>query len=199
MIWPRGRHAVRWLAAKVEVNRGVILAFSLMLGVLLGGLVYVGREQLNDAQSQRDALHERDRQLGAAIGRIERLERPTPADVRRQVRRLLRSVTPVQARRLQQRAGGPQAPPGLPGDGGGSNGPGGGPGPQGPPSGEGPRGGTGPPGPPGPQGVPVLPSPVPPEPMPPVPTVPEIPPVPPVPGAPGLGGLVCNLLPLLCP
>jgi hypothetical protein len=119
-------HAGRWLAARVELYRGVIVAWSVMLGLLLGGLILLADRQFDEGRK-------RDRQIREAVARLDALERPSPAEIRRLIRRLLRGLTPEQAREIRERAvrpepfggggrspgTGPQSPPRPPPEGGG--------------------------------------------------------------------------------
>jgi len=85
----------------VVVSRGGIVAVSVTLGLLLGGFLYLARQEAHHAAEQRAALHQRDEQLADAIRRIEGLERPTQAEIRALLGRLLRELdlTPELRRR----------------------------------------------------------------------------------------------------
>lgn len=150
--------AIARIARQVEVNRYAIIGLSLVVGLVLGVAIYVGRKEATHAQEARQSLRKRDRELTGAIKRISALEKPSLAErrkrleqlistldrarARRLIRKILQQATPRQRRELREvmppGAGGPpRSPPARsrpPGDSPGPS-PGSGPSPGGRPSG----------------------------------------------------------------
>lgn len=105
-------HGLRlWATEPVVVTRAKVVVLAWLLGLILGGLVYVTVKEFDHAADQREALERRDKQLAAliagqraALERIKALESPTDAELRRRLARALRALTPGQARRILHRA-----------------------------------------------------------------------------------------------
>jgi hypothetical protein len=196
----------RYLAQPILLSRITFWIVIAIVGLTFGGIVYGALALREDAKNDREALAERDDRLAAAIGRIESLEHPTRAEVRRQIRRLVRGLEPGQARAIARRAGiifaTEDAPAGDSDDrpSSGDDSPS-----QPTPREPRPRvipGQPGPPGPPGPPGEPGPPIDLPEPPRPELPDLPDLPEIPEIPDPPNRPELpVCDLLPLpiICP
>lgn len=92
----------RWL--RLPATNGKILVLSWALGLMLAAGVYVYfHGQAVDSDARRE-LQQSDRRITDALRRLEAIEQPSPADLRRRLARAIRSLTPEQARRILRRA-----------------------------------------------------------------------------------------------
>jgi hypothetical protein len=98
------RTAVSWLGRRIEVNRAAVVAASLALGILLAGLIYVERRDAANDDASRGRIAEVARTNRDAIERLDRLERPTAANLRAAIARYLRRELKRRAR-AQRRPG----------------------------------------------------------------------------------------------
>lgn len=96
-----------WLHEALIVRRWYVILSALVIGLTLAGVVYVRQIGSDTAARQRTQLFQNDvrqraanARLADAVRRLSKLEHPTKAEVRAEIGRLLRQITPAQARRL---------------------------------------------------------------------------------------------------
>lgn len=94
----------QWATEPVAVTRAKIIVLAWVLGLILGGLTLLAVNAIEDAAQHRADLEARDRQIAAAVARLDQLERPTNAELRRRLAFALGALTPAQARRILTRA-----------------------------------------------------------------------------------------------
>lgn len=110
----------------VTFTRGTAIMVGLTLGIILSGLFVLGQRGLDRANDAGERLAENQRQLIAAVDRLEAIEAPTVSReraaidrrldrlTRRQLRRLLRDLLdaaePADRRRLERLATSPPVP-----------------------------------------------------------------------------------------
>lgn len=84
----------------VTFTRGTAIMVGLVLGIILGGLFVLGQQGLDRANDAGERLAENQRQLIAAVDRLEAIERPTASRERAAIDRVLKRLTRPQLRRL---------------------------------------------------------------------------------------------------
>jgi hypothetical protein len=193
------RDAIGWITETVALRRWQIILICFCLGLVFAAVVYVGKQEANHAKQDRQELQaQNDRQdatdagIGAAITRLDdlterllRVENPSRADVRREIRRFIDGILqlPPDDRREVAEALDQAIRQGQRGRAG-ERGAGGGRGGTGAP------GQSGQPGSPGAPGTPGAPGETPPaQPGPVIPGVPTPPPFTPVPQPPSIVGI----------
>lgn len=118
VVTTRVRTAFGWITAAMIVKRWQMVLIAFTLGVVIASLVNVGLNEAANAEQDRKRLQAqnevlaaqnrrqdvadqrnlaRDKILAAALRRLERLENPTLADIRRAVRRFNRLPASVRA------------------------------------------------------------------------------------------------------
>lgn len=88
------------LGRPVTFTRGTAIMVGVALGIILGGLFVIGARALDRATDARESLAVNQRELAAAVDRLEAIETPTVSRERAAIDRALDRFTRSQLRRL---------------------------------------------------------------------------------------------------